>query len=74
MPKLKEVEKSRNSMCWKEVNLNFMGRSISISVPKRELEEFLSKGYTVSKVKITFDKDKELEINKSIENGKTERN
>lgn len=74
MPKLKDVETNKNSMSWKEINLNNMGRSISISIPKRELEGFLSKGYNISKVKITFDKNKKLEINKSIENGTKEKN
>lgn len=74
MPKLKEVKKSNNSMSWTEVNLTFWKRAVSMFIPKRELDEFLSQGYKISKVTITFDKDKELEINKTIENGTKERN
>lgn len=74
MPKLKEVETSKNSMSWKDVKVHEGTRNYSLSIPKRELETFLGKGYKIAKVTVTFEKDKELEINKLNENGNAKEN
>lgn len=54
MPKIKQVKKTTTSMEWDDIALINGNRSITVSVPQRELNEFLSKGMEIESIKITF--------------------
>lgn len=54
MPKLKEVELGKNKMSWTKINLIQYNRMISTAIPKRELNNFISKGMEIEKITLTF--------------------
>jgi len=54
MPKLKKVKVTENSMSWDDFIIREQNRSMIVSVPKRELNSFLTKGKKIKKITVEF--------------------
>lgn len=54
MPKLKEVEVKNNSMNWEDISIIENSSKCLISIPKRELNAFLTKGKKIKKITVEF--------------------
>lgn len=56
MPKKREVTKGFSSISWTNCTISKGNRCFSTSIPKKEYEDFLKRGYKVEKIRVIFKK------------------